>query len=110
VNNLHPQKAVRFNEILVKSVDEAVTELLGEKGRSSLYQHLAEHYDVTRDEIPYRLDTLYAAIEQNLGGRASKILDCEIAKFLSRQISVPLPKTRDYVLQTYLLKARKLVA
>jgi uncharacterized protein YgbK (DUF1537 family) len=104
------QKASRFNEILVKSIDEAVTELLGEKGRDTLYQHLAEHYDVTRDEIPYRFDTLYAAIEQTLGDKASKILDREIAKFLSRQISVPLPDTRDYTLQTYLLKARKLVA
>jgi len=105
-----PQKASRFNEILVKSIDEALTELLGEKGRDSLYQHLAEHYDVTRDEIPYRFDSLYAAIEQILGDKASKILDREIAKFLSRQISVPLPDTRDYTLQTYLLKAMKRVA
>ena len=105
-----PQKTVRFNEVLVKSIDEALTELLGEKGRDHLYQHLAEHYDVTRDEIPYRLDSLHAAIEQTLGDKASRILDLEIAKYLSRQIKVPLPETRDYTLQTYLLKARKLIA
>jgi hypothetical protein len=100
------QKAAQFNELLIKSIDEAVTELWGEKGRDSLYQHLTEHYDITRDEIPYRLDSLYAAIEQTLGDKAAKILDYEIAKYLSRQISVPLPKTRNYTLQTYLLQAK----
>jgi len=104
------KKTARFNELLVKSIDEAVTELLGEKGRDTLFQHLAEQYDITRDEIPYRLDSLYASIEQTLGDKASRILDREIAKFLSREISVPLPDTRDYTLQTYLLKVRKLVA
>jgi hypothetical protein len=105
-----PQKVVQFNEMLVKSIEEAVTELLGEKGLTSLYQHLAEHYDITRDEIPYRLDSLHAAIEQTLGDRASKILDIEIVKYLARQIKVPLPDTRDISLQTYLLRARKHVA
>ena len=106
---LKGQKAARFNELLVKSIDEAVTELLGERGRDTLFQHLAERYDVSRDEIPYRLDSLHAAIEQTLGDKASIILDLEIAKFLSREISVPLPDTRDYTLQTYLLKVKKLV-
>jgi hypothetical protein len=105
-----PQKEVRFNEMLVKSIDEALTELLGDKGRDSLYQHLAEHYDITREEMPYRLDSLHAAIEQILGEKASKVLDIEIVKYLARQTKVPLPDTRDISLQTYLLKARKLVA
>ena len=105
-----PQKAVHFNELLVKSIDEAVTELLGEKGRQSLYRHLAEHYDVTRDEIPYRLDALHVAINRTLGNKAADVLDIEIVKYLARQIKVPLPDTRDISLQKYLLRASKLVA
>ena len=105
-----PQKTVPFNELLIKSIDEAVTELLGEKGRQSLYRHLAEHYDVTRDEIPYRLDALHTAIVRTLGNKAADVLDIEIVKYLARQIKVPLPDTRDISLQKYLLRANKLVA
>jgi len=105
-----PQKTVHFNELLIKSIDEAVTELLGEKGRQSLYRHLAEHYDVTRDEIPYRLDALHTAIVRTLGNKAADVLDIEIVKYLARQTKVPLPDTRDISLQKYLLRANKLVA
>jgi len=103
------EKAARFNEVLVKSIDLAITELLGEKVLASLYEHFAEHYNITRDEIPYRLDTLYTALDQTFGFKAARTLEHHIAKRLSNQISVPLPETPDYTLQTYLQKAKDLV-
>ena len=103
------EKSAQFNEILVKSIDRAITELLGEKVLATLYQHFAEHYDITREEIPYRLDTLYTALDQTFGFKAARTLEHHIAKRLSNEISIPLPESSDYTLQTYLQKAKELV-
>lgn len=103
------EKAARFNEILVESIDLAITELLGEQVLASLYKHFAEHYDITRDEILYRLDSLYTALDQTFGFKAARTLEHHIAKRLSSQISVPLPETSDYTLEAYLQKAKELV-
>ena len=102
------EKSAQFNEILVKSIDRAITEL-GEKVLATLYQHFAEHYDITREEIPYRLETLYTALDQTFGFKAARTLEHHIAKRLSNEISIPLPESSDYTLQTYLQKAKELV-
>jgi hypothetical protein len=103
-----PQKIVGFNEILVKSIDLAITEILGERVLTTLYQHFAEHYDITREEIPYRLDSLYTALDQTFGFKAARTLEHRIAKHLFSEFGVPLPTKLDYPLETYLDKIKKI--
>jgi phage baseplate assembly protein W len=48
-----------FNSVLLEAIDESIGELLGQRVLESLYSALEKHNDVTRDELPYRLDTAY---------------------------------------------------
>jgi len=47
-----------FNDALVESIDETITELLSPTVLDALYAHLRTNHSVSRDELPYRLDTL----------------------------------------------------
>jgi len=99
------EKSARFNEILVKSIDASIIELLGENVLSALNQYLTDRLDVTREELPYRLASLYTVLEEIFGFKGARTLQHRIAEHLSNEISVPLPDAADYTLQMYVQKA-----
>jgi len=59
---------------LLKAIDESVGELLGQKVLESLHSVLEKHYDVTRDELPYRLDTAYRLLGEVFGIQATRTI------------------------------------
>ena len=56
-----------FNDLLVDSVDEAISEVLGNRVTAAFWYHYQAFLGITRDEMPYRLDTLFASL---LGARS----------------------------------------
>jgi hypothetical protein len=100
-------KSARFNEILLRSIDAAITETLSTQVLTALYNHLAERYDITRDEIPYRLDSLYVALGQIFGFKAAKTLERKIAKHLCAEFNIEFPDTPDCTLSMYVEKAKE---
>jgi len=71
---------------LVESIDETITDLLGRAVVDALYAHLQTFHSISRDEIPYRLDTLFAILEKILGVRSSQT----IAKAIARKVYLKL--------------------
>ncbi|MGA2462241.1 MAG: hypothetical protein ABSF82_12550 [Candidatus Bathyarchaeia archaeon] len=70
-----------FNDVLVESIDETMTDLLSRAVVDALYAHLQTIYSISRDEVPYRLDTLFTALEKIFGTSAQTITKAVAREF-----------------------------
>ena len=75
-----PQPDGEFNDFLVESIDQTIRALLSRNVVDSLHAHLQTNYSITRDEIPYRLDTLITTLEKVFGVRSSQTITKAIAR------------------------------
>ena len=76
-----PQLGREFNDVLVESIDETITDLLSQAVVDALYAHLQTIYSISRDEVPYRLDTLFTALEKIFGTSAQTITKAVAREF-----------------------------
>jgi len=56
-----------FNGLLVDSVTEAISDVLGGKVNDAFWHRYETHLGITREEMPYRLDTLFAELKSAFG-------------------------------------------
>ncbi len=96
-----------FNEILCQSTDETLAEPLGSKVLESLYNHLNEHFSVNRDELPYRLETMYAILDELFGVKGARTIGPQIAKRLCAKFNILFLDTPNCTLEMYVEKAKE---
>jgi len=73
------RKHVEFNTVLLEAFDQAICEMLGATVLQALYDRLAKRDDVSRDELPYRLETAFEQLEQVFGVKGAKTIGRAIA-------------------------------
>jgi hypothetical protein len=95
-----------FNDEVKLAIDDAISAILGQQVLKALYAHLQEHYDITRDEIPYRLDTLFDALENTFGVKGALTLGRVIAKRFYARMGLQFVELGNYKLQDYLEDAK----
>lgn len=102
------EKLKRFNEILIQSIDKAINELASPNVRRVLYKLLNDHYGIIPDEFPYRLETIYTALDEIFGVRVAGAIERLIAKHLCEELTIPFLNTPECTLQMYIEKAKQL--
>ena len=75
-----PQLRIEFNDVLVESIDETITDLLSRAVVDALYTHLQTNYSISRNELPCRLDTLTTTLQTVFGVRSSQTITKAMAK------------------------------
>jgi hypothetical protein len=98
----------KFNEILLTSVDKTITEVLSPEVCAAFYAHLRGKYNITRDEIPYRLDSLYKILDEIFGPKPARTIERQIAKHLCAEFNIHFVDAPDSTLQRYVHKAKQL--
>ncbi len=78
-----------FNDLLVDSVDEAISEVLGNRVTAAFWYHYQAFLGISRDEMPYRLDTLFTSLKGAFGV-GGETLGRVIVKKLYAKANVPL--------------------
>jgi len=101
-----PSKGEHLNEILVNSIDATIPELFGP---NVLSLHLKDNYDVTRDELPYRMQTMYSILSNVFGAKGERTIERQIAKHLTSEFNIPFKDTRDCTLPMYIEEAKAAV-
>lgn len=74
-----------FSEILVESIDEALTSL-GDSIKTSIYYHLEKEFMIKRQRIPYDLVGFLTALE-HLFGIGSRCIELLIIKKLYEKVN-----------------------
>ncbi|HVP16164.1 MAG TPA: hypothetical protein VMT42_02230 [candidate division Zixibacteria bacterium] len=73
-----------FQELLLEAVDSALSSL-GDSARQSVYFHLEKKFDITRDEIPSRIEDFDHGLER-IFGVGTRFLEVLIMKKLYEEM------------------------
>jgi hypothetical protein len=76
------QNSRDLNSALCSVIDDTVVELLGSDVLASLYGILEKQHAITRDELPYRLESSYKVLEDAFEVFGAKTLGSVIAQKL----------------------------
>jgi hypothetical protein len=98
-----------FNDILVESIDETITALLSQEVLNALYVHLEKVHSISKDEVPYRLETLFSTLQKTFGVTGSKTISRAVAKKFYAQLQLPFPDLHgnlDLTLTEYVEEAK----
>jgi hypothetical protein len=80
---------------LLEAIDESIGELLGQRVLESLHSLLEKRYDVTRDELPYRLDTAYKLLGEVFGIQATGTISTHIIRRLYQKLNLEFEDAAD---------------
>ncbi len=95
-----------FNDALVESIDETITELLSRAVVDALYAHLETFHSISRDELPNRLDVLFSALEKIFGVRGSQTITKAIAKKFYLKLGLEFTDNPSRTLVEYVDQAK----
>jgi len=98
-----------FNDLLVDSVDEAISEVLGNRVTAAFWYHYQAFLGITRDEMPYRLDTLFASLKGTFGV-GGETLGRVIVKKLYAKASIPLDLKADRSFTEHVEELKRILA
>jgi hypothetical protein len=100
-----PQLGREFNDVLVESIDEAITDLLRRPVVDALYAHLQTFHSIARDEVPCRLDTLMTTLEKTFGSSA-RIITKAIARKFYLKLGLEFTDNPSHTLLEYVDEAK----
>jgi hypothetical protein len=99
-----------FNDEVKLAIDNAIYTILGPQVLKAIYDSLKEHHDISGQEIPYRLETLFKTLEGTFGYQGTLTLGRVIAKRVYARMGLEFKELPDYKLQDYLDQAKKQLA
>jgi hypothetical protein len=94
--------------MLVDSVDETISQVLGRRVTSAFWRHY-QFLGITRDEISYHLDTLFSSLKDTFGV-GGETLGRVIVKKLYAKANVPLDLKSDHTLAEYVEELKQILA
>jgi len=95
-----------FNDILCSAIDDTIVEVLGHRVLDTLYEVLRSKYGVTRDELPYRTETIYQILENTFAVRGAKTIGTHIAQKLYTKLGLTFHNHDGYTLLDYVEEAK----
>jgi hypothetical protein len=101
------RKPLGFNEIVSHCVKEGLTEALGRIIVDALFDQMYEHYDITLENLPNRLDTFFSVLEGAFGRKASQVLNRVIARKLYANLSLEFDEGTTKGLPEHVEEIRK---
>jgi len=103
------RRTVEFNEKLQSAVEKTIVEVLGVRAFATITTTLREKYDVSRDELPYRSETLYRVLEENFEVFGAKTLGSVIARKLYASLGLDFENHDGYSLSDYAQTAKSML-
>lgn len=104
------QMPEEFYSVFAEAADEIITEVLGATVLNSLYSTLANNYDITRDELPYRLDTASSILENVFGVKGARTIGRSIIRRFYSKLDVEFKEDHDHPLEVYMKIAKRELA
>ncbi len=101
-----PQIGKEFNDALLESIDETITALLSKDVLDSLYLHLEKYFAVSKDELPYRLETFLSILEKTFGPSV-KTIGKAIAKRFYFKLRLGFDEKANHNLLEYVEEAKR---
>ena len=98
-----------FNDGVRLAIDHVICGIVGQDVLNSLYNSLKGQYGITSDEVPYRLDTLFATLERTFGVAGARTLTRAIAREIYYDHNIDFRSIVGYTLQDYVEEAKRIL-
>jgi hypothetical protein len=98
--------AESLGDLLIQSIDEALTDLLGKRTREAVYDHLERNYALGRTDIPDHLNKFFELMEETFG-KGSKTIGKSIIKKMFSKLEWNFVEIPGYEFMDYLEAIRK---
>jgi len=100
------KKTNKLDELLIKSIDEALKNIFGEKGVKVIYDYLKKNHSLNPEEIPERLEDFEIGLESFLssGARVAKRM---ALKNLYSDFGLEYRNREDYSFADHIAKLKK---
>ena len=96
-----------FQSTLNSAINEAIVELLGAVDLWALLQELSTKYDVSPEELPYQIETVYRVLETKFGVVGAKTIGPIVAEKFYAKLGLAFHEHEGYVLSDYVQDAKK---
>lgn len=98
-----------LDSLLVESIDEVLTDLLGRKTREAIYDYIERNYSFNRENLPKNLHKFFELLDQTFG-KGSKTIGNAIIKKLFKKLKWEFAKIPGFEFFDYLEAARARIA
>jgi len=95
-----------FNENLRSAIEKTILEALGADALRSVLIILRDRFDVGRDELPYRLESLYSVLESDFQVYGAKTIGPEIARRFYDRLGLQFQVHDGFSLSDYVQAAK----
>ena len=104
-----PAPEREFEKCLLDSIDEGLTEIIGEWFKGTFYKLIEQKFQVTRSSLPNRLDILTSALSAALGNGAGAVMGRAIAKRFYSRLGLRFVQNPNHSLQDYVTDAKAIM-
>ena len=92
--------------MLSSAIEDTIREVLGQSVLHDLYANLKGKYDVSREELPYRTETVYAILENTFGVIGARSIGPSIAERFYAKLGLAFHNHEGYTLLDYVQIAK----
>jgi len=104
-----PYSSENFNEEVQFVLYDTIRRLLGQEVVDSLYRLLRDRYDVTPEEIPYRLETVFHVLVDVLDEPGVQTIEMIASKRIFEMFGLNFVYLDDFRLQDYVKQAKEVL-
>jgi hypothetical protein len=100
------ESLAHLNDLLSESIDEIIEELLSREVVEALYVYLQKVHSVSKDDVPYKLETLCTTLEKTFGFTGSRTISKAIARRFYSKLTLPFHDNPGRTLLEYVEEAK----
>ena len=95
-----------FNRLLSAAIEDTIQEFLGNSIQEALESELKTKYDISSEELPYRMETVYEILETRFNVVGAETLGPTIAANLYGKLGLAFQNHEGYSLPEYIRTAQ----
>jgi hypothetical protein len=95
-----------FDELLLQSIDEVFSGVLGPRFNGALFHHLGSKFFISRESIPSRLQEFVLALSETFGVLGAGVFTRAVAQRLYTKLGLEFTEESCYTLLDYVDKAK----
>jgi hypothetical protein len=95
--------------MLCSAIDRAISDMFSMSVKESFYLHLREDCGISREDIPYALETLSSAMKKAFGSEATVTIDRAAARNLYGHLGLRFDDHLGFTLSNYVNQAKEQV-
>jgi len=96
---------MKFEKLLIKSVDDSLKDTFGEIATEVIYKHLEKNHSLKQEEIPKKLEDFIEGLEKFFSSGAS-VVEALILEKLCSNLGLEYPDKECYSFVDYITKLK----